>query len=295
MSEHETPESLPQAVPETPTEVTERPKSGSEKKLSQGARAGIIAAGIIAVLVLIAVIVIPLSNRGAGDDFDGDAGSATTPEEFVEGYLNALAEGDAEEAMTYVYVSENRDDLLTDEVLSASLELGAIDDIEVGEASEPDEYGDRDVLATFTVGGEEVSREFTVFRNKYDGDMVIFDALESLVVPGLEGMGLTANGENVPEGVAEVFPGVYELAIHFDGFVIDGDSTVTIGGAQGDEQLLELRPKMSEETAATFRELVTTSLRECLAMKTLSTPTMPSRMSSADSARPRGHSLWVSM
>lgn len=63
-----------------------------------------------------------------------------------------IADSDADAALEYVGATGYDDDLLTDEVLARSRELGAIDDIEVGKASESesDVYV---VPATFTIGG----------------------------------------------------------------------------------------------------------------------------------------------
>lgn len=245
---------------------------GPNKKLPTGALVGIIAGGIIAVLVLAAVIIIPLANRGGGGGAGGDspAPKSSTPEEFVEGYLNALAEGDAEAAMTYIDTSSYSTELLTDDVLKASLELGAIDDIEVGKAEEGD-YGDIVVSATFTIGGKEVTREFEMYQSEYDGDITMYDGAARVSTYSFDDIGLTVNGVEASDD-ALVFPGTYEFGTTFEEFAIEGESTLVIADEKSEEALISLRPVLSEEGIATFRELVTASLRECLAMKTLSTP-----------------------
>ncbi|MFJ2369104.1 hypothetical protein [Microbacterium sp. NPDC087665] len=243
---------------------------GPNKKLPTGALIGVIAGGIIAALVLAAVIIIPLANRGGGASGDSSAPESSTPEEFVEGYLNAVAEGDADAAITYLDTSSYSTDLLTDEVLKSSLELGPIDDIEVGEATAGD-YTHVIVPATFTIGGEEVTREFEMYQSEYNGDITMYNGAARVANFGFGDIGLTVNGVEVPDD-ALVFPGTYELNTALEEFTIEGETTLVFADEKSEEALLYLRPELSDAGVAAYRELVTTSLRECLAMKTLSTP-----------------------
>ena len=259
--------------PSYPGGPTPPAPGGGKKKLSTGALIAIIAGGVVLLLVIAAAIIIPLSMRGSGgsDSSGGDepAPEASTPTEFVEGYLTALSEGDAEAAKAYVDTTSYDDSLLTDEVLQASLDLGAIDDIELGKEKES-KYGDVVVPATFTVGGEEVSRDFEVYVG-YDGDMTMFDGLVSASPYGFEQLELTVNGVEAPESFA-LFPGTYEFGVGVEAFAIEGESTYRLATDDDEEALYDLKPVLSESGIATFRELVTASLRECLAMKTFDTP-----------------------
>lgn len=249
------------------------PEIGPNKKLPLGALIGIIAAGVVVLLVIALAIIIPLAGRGgdAGGGSNGEpAPPAATPEEWVEEYLTALSEGDAETARKYVDTSSYSDALLTDEVLAASLELGAIDDIEVGEAEEG-EYSDVVVPATFTVGGTEVTREFEMYQSEYDGDITMYNGGARISTYGFDDIGLTVNGVEISED-ALVFPGMYEFATSLEEFTIEGETTLLVADEKSEEAASMLRPVLSETGVASFRELVTASLRECLAMKTLATP-----------------------
>lgn len=232
------------------------------KPLSKGALFGIIGGAVAVVLIIAAAIIVPALLRGP----------AITASDVVEDYLTALSEGDAEAALEYVDTYGD-DALLTDEVLAASLELGAIDDIEVEEVSDSDEF-ETSVPVTFTIGGEEVSREFLVYN--YTGDdeeWHIADALISVSgFYGFEGLGLTVNGAEAPENAA-VFPGTYELALGVEQFAIEGDTATFVVTSDADaEALWDLRPAITEEGAAQFRSLVRASVEECVAMNTLTTP-----------------------
>ncbi|MFF7294101.1 hypothetical protein ACFY9N_16350 [Microbacterium sp. NPDC008134] len=248
---------------------------GPNKKLPLGAIIGIIAGGVVVLLVLAAAIIVPLLGRGGGDAGGGAAGdepapAASTPEEWVEAYLTAVSEGDAEEAAKYLDTSSYSDELLTDEVLAASLELGAIEDIEVGEAEEG-EYSDVTVTATFTIGGTEVSRDFEIYQSEYDGEITMLDGAARVSTYSFDDIGLTVNGVEVPDD-ALVFPGTYEFGTVLEEFAIEGESTLIVADDKSEEAVTMLRPVLSEAGVASYRELVTASLRECLALKTLNTP-----------------------
>ncbi|MFB7249934.1 hypothetical protein [Microbacterium sp. NPDC056234] len=232
-----------------------------KKSLSKGALFGIIGGAAAVVLIIAAAIIVPAVLRGP----------AITASDVVESYLTALADGDAEAALEYVD-PYGEDTLLTDDVLAASLELGAIDDIEVAEVEESDDYETR-VPVTFTIGGQEVSRDFQVYNYGTDDEWQIADGLISLAgFYGFEGLGLTVNGSEAPE-TAYVFPGTYELAVGVEQFMIEGDTTTFVVASDADAEVLwDLRPVLTEDGTAQFRSLVRASVEECIAMKTLTTP-----------------------
>ncbi len=231
-----------------------------KKGLSKGAVFGIVGGAVAVILLIAAAIIVPALLRGP----------AVTASDIVEDYLTALADGDAEAALEHIDTYGD-DSLLTDEVLQASLALGAIDDIEVEEQTEGDSY-ESTVPVTFTIGGETISREFQVY-NYGDDDWQIVDGLIALSgFYGFEGLGLTVNGAEAPES-AYVFPGTYELALGVEEFAIEGDTTTFVVASDADaEPLWDLRPTLTEEGTATFRSLVRASVEECVAMKTLATP-----------------------
>ncbi len=232
------------------------------KPLSKGALFGIIGGAAAVVLIIAAALIVPAILRGP----------AITASDVVEDYLTALSEGDAEAALEYVETYGD-DALLTDEVLAASLQLGAIDDIVVEEVSDGNEF-ETSVPVTFTIGGEEVSRDFLVYSYLGDDDdWHIADGLISVSgFYGFEGLGLTVNGAEAPENAA-VFPGTYELAVGVEQFAIEGDTTTFVVASDADaEALWDLRPTLTEDGVAQFRSLVRASVEECVAMNTLTTP-----------------------
>jgi len=230
--------------------------------------ASIIAVAGIALIALIVLVVVPSLGRGAAPS-DGGAAEPATPSEYVEGYLRALADGDADAAVEYVSTAVYGDDLLTDEMLAASLERGVIADIEIERAGPQSDYGDVVVSASFSIGGAKVDRDFEVF---VDGEeMTIQDGIEGFDSRAFAGMRLSINGFEAPQKVG-LFPGTYDFALANPYFVIDGEPTVVLGHPDDGDALLSLRAVISEVGASTYRSLVIASLQECEAMKTLMTP-----------------------
>lgn len=234
-----------------------------KKPMSKGLLFGLIGGGAAVVLIIAAAVVIPILTRAP----------QVTASDFVEDYLTALSEGDAETALTFVNPSSGSD-LLTDDVLKASIELNPIGDIVVKEESTENDYGYEVVEASFTIGDTTVDRTFEVYEAYGDeGDLEIVDGLVSFSSPyGFEGLGLTVNGAEVPVDYTDVFPGTYQFAVGIDAFAIDGETTFVLSDDDSSEAIYDVRSTLSEAGTAKFRELVAASFNECLAMKTLDTP-----------------------
>ena len=234
------------------------PAPAPKKPMSKGLMWGLIGGGALLVLLIAAAIIVPALLRGP----------APTASSSVEAYLTAISEGDAETALEYVdpYGDET---LLTDEVLKASNELAPITDIVV-EESDSGSY-DSTVTASFSVGGETVERDFTVYD--YGDEFVISDGLSSISLSYFNGLGLTVNGVAPEDDYSYVFPGTYQLALGYEQFAI-GSETDTFRVVEDDdaEQFYDVQPVLTEDGEATFRELVTAAIQECVAMKTLTTP-----------------------
>lgn len=187
----------------------------------------------------------------------------SAPSRAVAQYLGALAEGDADVALSFVPAGVDRS-LLTEEVLRRSVELAPITDIALAR----DGAG---VEASFTMGGESVTRSFDVSR---DGDgWIIADAVTT--VPWLvefRGVDARVNGAPISGEDPSVFPGAYELTLESPYFALEGETLHTIVSSADTDRFREATVVLSENGAATFTELVSASLRSCLAMTSMTTP-----------------------
>lgn len=179
------------------------------------------------------------------------------PVQATERFLTALADGDLATVEEF-FTGDVDMSLVTQEVLDASLEAGPIADIEV--------TGDRDgVEASFTIGGEKVSRSFDV--DEVDGQWVIWDAVTPLPwLADYTSVDLRVNGAEIPDADAMVLPGTYALTLDSPYFALEGKTTHAIVSDADADLVREAKVVMSPEGAATFTQVVNASLQECLAM-----------------------------
>lgn len=186
------------------------------------------------------------------------------PVRAVESFLNALSDGDLTSALSLVEVEPQASSLLTQDVLDASMKLAPIRDVVVTQQ-------DGEILASFDIGDTEVSRSFHVKR---DGDAwVITDALTP--VPELSyfaSTNTTVNGATIPVDDAVVFPGAYSLVFESSYFALDGETDFVIATSSDALKIRDTKVVLSEHGAATFTQLVSSSLSECLAMTGMTTP-----------------------
>lgn len=235
------------------------PAAAPKKPMSKGLLFGIIGGAVLLVLLIAAAIIVPALLRGPAQTASG----------VVEEYLTALAEGDFDTALAYVEAYAD-DSLLNEEVLAASIERAPITDIVV-EASDGDEF-ESVVSASFTIGGEAVERDFTVYKFGQD-EWQLGDGLIAVSLSSLDGFGLTINGVEPTGAITYVFPGTYQFSLAYEEFSLDSDAdTFTLITNDDADVVRDLQPVLTDDGAAMFRSLVRAAVEECVAMKTLTTP-----------------------
>lgn len=110
----------------------------------------IVAGSVAGALILVIALIVTVNGGGAdngGSDNAGGApqasgGGAASPAEAVKSYLEALAAGDAEKALSYQKGEPASKELLTDEVLQKQIAKMPITDIRILDgASEQDDLG----------------------------------------------------------------------------------------------------------------------------------------------------------
>ncbi|TGO05404.1 hypothetical protein [Serinibacter arcticus] len=238
--------------------------------------------GIVVAAVAVIVLVVFLATRGGGDSAEdpttGTDGSGTesatadalAPEAVVEGFLTAIAEGDAAAALAFVDPVEPIDEtLLTDEVLAASNAIAPITDIVVTAPTEDMAYGG-DVEASYSIGGTPVSESFSVSGDG-DGNYAMYAPGGSVYVPStVSGLDVTVNGVAVePDGSYDAFIGSYQLATTTPNFVVAGtvDTVVTAPYESGSFSGLEV--DLTDEAKQVFHDTVRAAVDACLATTTL--------------------------
>lgn len=165
---------------------------------------GIIA--VVVVLMLIAGAVVVFRVLGSKPSMEPEKVSKST--DAVQGYLEALAAGDADKAKQYAMNPPAESALLTNDFLKASLAKNPITEIQVPEESD---YGATAfVSATYKIGS-------TVVQGSYDVTKVgtvwkLNDVVASAKRPTYWGsFPVTINDVVVPTGSIALFPGTYAL------------------------------------------------------------------------------------
>lgn len=247
--------------------MTPDPFDSQPRRRGWTTTATIVAVVVALVVVVVAFMIPALSGGGPGASEETD--EAASPSDFVERYLHALADGDADAALDYVALGLAEGETLNDEMLAASLERGPITDIDVGEAEEiaDDEV---EVPVSFRIGDTAVSQDIAVSIG-LSGDLAILSGTQTIPTDEFAGMGLTVNGIPV-EGELTLFPGTYEFAVANTNFTIERGEPVVVASGHESDRYEGLRPVLTDAATATYRSLVAASLQECEAMKTLTTP-----------------------
>lgn len=191
--------------------------------------------------------------------------------DLVKAYLTALADGDAETALSLVTLGPNKTDtLLTHEMLAASLKLAPISEVSVKET--PSTSGVIDVPATFTLGDRAVAHVFRVADISDEGWRVT-NGTFLVELPYLQGLAPTVNGVEASGGIITLFPGGYQLGLGQRSFTLPESKEAILAVETADfRELSAAQPQLTDEAQSEFRSLVRASLEECNSLKTLTTP-----------------------
>jgi len=239
------------------------PLRGNKKR---GLMWALIIGGVVIALIAVAIIVSMLQQRAA-EQAAADRADAITA--TVEDYLTALAESDAEAALSHLSSPESSP-LLTDEVLAASNEAAPIGGVEVEEQElDVDDYS-WDIRAHYTIGEEEVTADFSVSEAAKEGEFAISGGLGSLYVPsGYVGLGLTVNGVAVEAEDAAVFPGTYAVALSDERYELGGTSSLVVTAPFESAGFSDLEASLTDATIKELRAAVKKDVDACVSSKKL--------------------------
>ncbi|SDE10307.1 hypothetical protein [Auraticoccus monumenti] len=237
---------------------------------SGGRKTGLlIGAGVLALLLVVGVAVAVLTGRGEGREtaapVEPQAPSTSTPEQAVQGYLDALAGGRAEEALGYLYERPEDDDLLTDEVLAEAAEIAPITAITVTPPASPDAG---EVTATYQVGEEQARYDFTVVGDE-DRGFTIISGVVRASMSRVEGLDVLVNGVAPADPTSfSLFPGGYEVTTTQEYFTIEGGERV-VTDPRSTESYFDVEPVLDKEGTKLFTTMVTEAADTCLSSNKL--------------------------
>lgn len=244
--------------------------SGASGGGSNGRKVGlVIAVAALAVILIAGGLIAVVATRGGGPEASGPGDPSETPvaqapEQVVQAYLEAIAGGRAEEALGYLYDKPYGDaSLLTDEVLAVSNEIAPITAISVTPPADPTYGGD--VTATYLVGEEQASYEFSVIGRAEDGYKISTGTVSGSLSGG-DGIEVLVNGvaPSDPDSIA-LFPGGYQVTTEQKYFTVD-DAEYVLTDPRADGYL-DVEVTLDKDGTAAFTKLVTESAEKCVASK----------------------------
>ena len=176
--------------------------------------------GVGALALVLAVVAVAVNLGGGRESADGGtsgtggAGASSAPpaasaSDAVNGYLQAVAKGDAKAAVSYaVDPSAVNTTYLTPAVLAASAKLAPLTDIQVG-ASDPDATT---VPVSYRLGSSQVSTSYEVMKTSDDQWKLVTVATDlDLTALQDESIPMIMNGTKVKPGSFSVLPGMYRF------------------------------------------------------------------------------------
>ena len=176
------------------------------KKRGKGPLIGLVAGGVALVLVIAAVVAIFLTQKAAPASTEPDKVTKATA--ALQGYLQALAAGDADKAKQYAMNPPADSPLLTNDFLAASIAKNPITEIQVDPQN--DSGTSAYLTANYKIGGKLVQGNYQLTK------VAKLWKLNSVVTtvdrPTYWGtLGVTINGTAAPTSQLSFFPGVYQF------------------------------------------------------------------------------------
>ena len=189
------------------------------------------------------------------------AGPVVKASDTVVGYLNALADGDAEEALSYLAEVPEDTRFLSDAVLDASASRAPLSAVDV-----PEVIGEQAVAvsASYRLGRKAVSATYHLVRQ--DESWAIEHALTTLQVPAIKGLALPVliNGQRVRGGSVTVFPGSYVATLATPYLALQQRDPVVVTGPGKAIGSFQLRTKPTERGRRAVLEAGMASLAACV-------------------------------
>ncbi len=176
------------------------------KKKGKGPLIGLVVGGVALVLVIAAVAAIFLIQKATPASTEPDKVTKSTA--ALQGYLQALAAGNADKAKQYAMNPPADSPLLTNDFLAASIAKNPITEIQVDPQN--DSGASAYLTANYKIGGTLVQGNYQLTK------VAKLWRLNSVVTtvdrPTYWGtLGVTINGTTAPTSQLTFFPGVYQL------------------------------------------------------------------------------------
>ena len=209
---------------------------------------------------------------GRAEDDPVAAGEAKTAQAAVRGYLQALAAGNSNDALSFAVTRPLSYTFLTDTVLTASLSLNPIT---FQQAVREDLSSQEDIAVTadYQIGSQSVTTTYvTTLR---DGYYFIESVTARVDLSGtyIPGIGMKLNGVSLGTGVVapylDLFPGSYQLTIDNSMLTLTGGQFV-VSDPMASPSSIDMMVELAADTPGQLAAAAKTTLDGCMAEKSLS-------------------------
>jgi len=253
----------------------------------------VIGAAALALLLLGLVAVVLLARSGSPDrdltapgsqvptsgpnpQTSAPPASTPTPADAVQGYLEALAAGDAQAALAYAAEPPADDTLLTNEVFAQARRSAPVTDIAV---EPPTGVNPGSVNASYRLAGDHVDETFTVRKvgTAWKIDRVAAEVdiglARALKVP------VVVNGVKVKSDTLYALPGAYRVTTGLTSLSWGANPVVTVSGPNAPVDIYELNPRLTKSGKKALIAATKKNFTTCLKARKLKPKGCPFKQS----------------
>lgn len=227
----------------------------------------LVAAGVVLVLLVVGAVALIRSAVQSADDpaKTGGSGSssapaAAKPSDAVKGYLQALADQDADKAMGYLEDEPADKTFLTHDVLATSAKTAAISAVDVPEVT--DKYAFK-VTSHYKLGDKPVTEDYSV--TEVGGSWKVSRAVTELDLSYQRNdtLPININGVAVKQDKVSLFPGHYVFTTDNAFVSLGSKNSITLTGPS-DYESPQLTPTLTAAGKAAFVASTKAAFRKCL-------------------------------
>jgi hypothetical protein len=217
------------------------------------------------------VVAAPTAAATAGATTGAPATSAPAPQPAdpsaaVQGFLEALASGDAAAALSYAAAEPEDTTMLNNAVLGAALQRAPLRDIQVAKST--GSASSQTIDASYRLGDRVVNASFPVTRTGADWRLEEVAATVNFASLLPDRMALRVNGAALTGDTATLFPGVYAVVPEDSRYAVShGVFAVSSPGDRPDTYSLALR--LSTHGRSVVRAAAHKKLKWCVRQRSL--------------------------
>ena len=264
------PQLPPGAYPPGPPPAGGYPPGPGPKKKRTGLFV-LLGAGVLVIVLAVVAVAVNLAGKsdtaGSGGGTTGGGGSSSAPasataSDAVNGYLQAVAKGDAQAAIAYAAdPSTVKTTYLTPQVLAASAKAAPLTDIQV-DTSDPDATT---VPVSYRLGSTPVSTSYEVMKMSDDTWKLVtvttdldLTAVQDSSIPML------MNGAKVKPGLFSVLPGSYRFTTGLRNFDYGSKPELLVRYPSDFPDISRVQPQISSKGQGSALSAVKKSWNSCL-------------------------------